>query len=65
MLTIAYSWIDGHKRWGAFEEQSMFVALPLHLWDKALFKYLGDCYGCFVAMDDGRCNLQPVRILVS
>lgn len=53
MLTSARSWIDGRRRWAAFGEPSMFVVLPLHLRDMALFKYLGDCCGCFVAMDDG------------
>ena len=53
MLTSARSWIDGRRRWAAFGEPSMFVVLPLHLRDMALFKYLGDCCGCFIAMDDG------------
>ena len=43
------------------------MGLPLHLWNREVFKKIGDCYGGFVAVDESTValkELQWARVLV-
>ncbi|RVX19928.1 hypothetical protein CK203_004741 [Vitis vinifera] len=73
VLGGVYFWKNGTQRWGVFAMEPLLTSLgqsgglPLHLWNREVFKLIGDGCGGFIVVDnktDSMVELQWARLLV-